>query len=46
MKLRKTAVMKNIQKTKQSEGSNAEIDKEVVEPEESALQGKHDGRKK
>ena len=31
---------------KHSEGSNAEIDKEVDETEESALQGKDDGRKK
>jgi len=30
---------------KHSEGSNAEIDKEVNEIEESALQGKDDGRK-
>ena len=31
---------------KHSEGSNAEIDKEVDETEESALQGKDDSRKK
>ena len=31
---------------KHSEGSNVEIDKEVDETEESALQGKDDGRKK
>ena len=31
---------------KHSEGSSAEIDKEVDEPEESALQGKDEGRKK
>jgi len=31
---------------KHNEGSNAEIDKEVDEIEESALQGKDDGRKK
>ena len=31
---------------KHSEGSNEEIDKEVDETEESALQGKDDGRKK
>ena len=37
--------MKNIQKTKHSEGSNVEVDKEVDETEESALQGKEDGRK-
>ena len=37
--------MKNIQKIN-SEGSNVEIDKEVDETEESALQGKDDGRKK
>ena len=38
--------MKNIHKRKHSEGSNAEIDKEVDETEESSLLGKDNGRKK
>jgi len=36
----------NYTENKHSEGSNAEIDKEVDETKESAFQGKDDGRKK